>query len=158
MGLDMMLYKKKKNLVADDELLEVAYWRKANQIHNWFVKNVQNGLDDCGYYEVSITKLKELKEICDKILKEVMLTPGKITMYKTYDNDKEQWINKYGNGMVIANKETCEELLPTTEGFFFGSTDYDSYYLNDIKDTSKMLDKIINETKEDEELEYHSSW
>jgi hypothetical protein len=23
-----------------------AYWRKSNQIHNWFVKNVQNNEDD----------------------------------------------------------------------------------------------------------------
>lgn len=26
--------------------VEVMYWRKSNQIHNWFVKNVQNGVDD----------------------------------------------------------------------------------------------------------------
>jgi len=26
---------------------EVGYWRKANQIHNWFVENVQNGIDEC---------------------------------------------------------------------------------------------------------------
>ena len=25
-----------------------AYWRKANQIHAWFVDNVQQGNDDCG--------------------------------------------------------------------------------------------------------------
>lgn len=32
---------------------EVAYWRKANQIHNWFVENVQEGDDNCGEYYVS---------------------------------------------------------------------------------------------------------
>ncbi len=26
---------------------EVAYWRKANAIHKWFVENVQDGQDDC---------------------------------------------------------------------------------------------------------------
>ena len=25
-----------------------AYWRKANQIHNWFVTNIQGGNDNCG--------------------------------------------------------------------------------------------------------------
>ena len=28
-------------------LTEAAYWRKANQIHNWFVENIQDGEDDC---------------------------------------------------------------------------------------------------------------
>lgn len=41
-----------------------AYWRKANQIHKWFVDNVQNGEDDCGDYYVSPEKLKELRETC----------------------------------------------------------------------------------------------
>ena len=41
-----------------------AYWRKANQIHKWFVDNVQNGEDDCGDYYVSHEKLKELRETC----------------------------------------------------------------------------------------------
>jgi hypothetical protein len=42
-----------------------AYWRKANQIHNWFVTNVQNGEDNCGEYYVSQDKLKELLIICE---------------------------------------------------------------------------------------------
>ena len=41
-----------------------AYWRKANQIHNWFVKNIQSGKDDCKEYPVSIEKLKELLLTC----------------------------------------------------------------------------------------------
>ena len=27
---------------------ELGYWRKANQIHRWFVENVQDGVDNCG--------------------------------------------------------------------------------------------------------------
>ena len=43
-GLDMMLCHQN-----DDETHEeVGYWRKANAIHGWFVRNVQNGKDDCG--------------------------------------------------------------------------------------------------------------
>lgn len=44
---------------------EAGYWRKANQIHNWFVKNVQNGTDDCGDYYVSREQLEELKAVCE---------------------------------------------------------------------------------------------
>ena len=28
--------------------LDVGYWRKANAIHDWFVKNIQDGKDNCG--------------------------------------------------------------------------------------------------------------
>lgn len=49
---------------------EVGYWRKSNQIHKWFVDNVQNGVDDCGDYEVSYEKLEELLELINKVLSE----------------------------------------------------------------------------------------
>ena len=48
MGLDMMLYAMTKDDLMDsdnkfsyDQAEEVAYWRKVNSIHKWFVDNVQ---------------------------------------------------------------------------------------------------------------------
>jgi len=52
---------------------EAAYWRKANQIHRWFVENVQHGNDDGGSYYVSRDELEELLGIC----KEVIADPSK---------------------------------------------------------------------------------
>ena len=46
---------------------EVGYWRKANQIHKWFVDVVQQGEDDCGSYYVGRESLEELLDICKKI-------------------------------------------------------------------------------------------
>lgn len=43
------------------------YWRKANQIHSWFVSNVQDGNDDCGNYNVSREKIVELDELCRNV-------------------------------------------------------------------------------------------
>ncbi|MEY4332289.1 MAG: hypothetical protein RLZZ196_1027 [Bacteroidota bacterium] len=48
--------------------INVGYWRKANAIHNWFVTNVQNSHDDCGYYHVSRDKLHELRDTCQQVL------------------------------------------------------------------------------------------
>ncbi len=45
-----------------------AYWRKANQIHGWFVRNVQDGEDDCKSYYVSRENLQELVDLCRKVL------------------------------------------------------------------------------------------
>ena len=47
---------------------EAAYWRKANQIHRWFVENVQEGVDDCKEYYVSFEQLEKLLSICETVL------------------------------------------------------------------------------------------
>jgi len=45
-----------------------AYWRKANAIHGWFVKNVQDNRDDCRSYYVDSSQLKSLKSVCENSL------------------------------------------------------------------------------------------
>ena len=40
--------------------IPIAYWRKVNCIHNWFVENVQGGNDNCDRSYVSDEKIKEL--------------------------------------------------------------------------------------------------
>jgi hypothetical protein len=35
---------------------------------------------------------------------------------------------------VLKNHKLANELLPTQSGFFFGGTDYDGWYFNDVKD------------------------
>ena len=47
--------------------VNVAYWRKVNAVHRWFVINVQNSNDDCGEYHVTREKLQELLDICKLI-------------------------------------------------------------------------------------------
>lgn len=48
--------------------IEVGYWRKANAIHGWIVKNVQNGVDECQESYFSREKMEELLETCKKTL------------------------------------------------------------------------------------------
>lgn len=55
--------------------------------------------------------------------------------------------------------ENCHELLPTSDGFFFGSTDYDEYYWEKVENTKTIinyLDIVINFDRES--LVYCSSW
>ena len=49
--------------------VEAGYWRKANQIHDWFVREVQGGEDNCAPYYVSREQLLELKKLCEEVLK-----------------------------------------------------------------------------------------
>jgi hypothetical protein len=46
----------------------VMQWRKANAIHNWFVKNVQFGNDNCATYNVCIDDLEQFYKICCRVL------------------------------------------------------------------------------------------
>jgi hypothetical protein len=50
-------------------LEEVTYWRKANQIHNWFVENIHNGIDEpCFTQEVTKENIQDLYSLCLKVL------------------------------------------------------------------------------------------
>lgn len=99
----------------------VAYWRKANAIHRWFLEHTGTEVDDCRPIEVRGDIVKELVDTCKKIL---------------------------------ADHSKAEELLPTQEGFFFGSTEYDEYYFDDIQDTIKQLENLDFDT----DYIYEASW
>lgn len=107
---------------------QVGYWRKANQIHNWLVDRVQDGIDDCCYHnEVTKEVLEELLDICQKVL----------------DNQAD----------------VARQLLPTTSGFFFGSTQYDQWYYNDIKETIQICKEVLGTTDFEKQMVFYiSSW
>lgn len=136
---------------------EVAYWRKANAIHQWFVDNVQNGEDDCHEYKVSREDLEELCGICGEILEKTVMAIGQIQNGTEYSNGK--WKPIMEEGRKNLNPEIAEELLPTSEGFFFGGTDYDEYYMSQVEYTYNTFKKIIEETDwENYTVYYSASW
>ena len=47
---------------------EIGYWRKSNQIHNWFVEKCQDNIDECQLTEISKEQLEELLEECYEII------------------------------------------------------------------------------------------
>lgn len=69
MGLDMHLVKENEYGKLD-YTNELAYWRKANHIHSWFVKNVQSGIDNCEAHQVSKEQLEEFLRVCKEVLKD----------------------------------------------------------------------------------------
>lgn len=48
--------------------LEIAYWRKANQVHKFFVDTCADGVDECQETYVSVESLKDLLSRCEKVL------------------------------------------------------------------------------------------
>lgn len=93
MGLDMYLSAKRYlwsrereavavtgvEIPAGFELKELVcragYWRKANQIHKWFVDHVQGGEDECNPYHVSRDQLVELLGACQSVKDDPDLIP-----------------------------------------------------------------------------------
>ena len=139
----------------------VGYWRKANAIHKWFVDNVQEGNDDCREYYVDQTKLQELLDTCILVRDNSQLVEGVVRNGYTFTEDlKKKWIEE--KGQVIVDTSVAHELLPCQSGFFFGSTDYDQYYLEDINNTIKIIQDIFKEADEKGDLlaeyYYQSSW
>lgn len=109
MGLDQYMFRK-----VGEESTEVAYWRKCNQIHNWFIEHCAGGDHsiNCEDIEVNLEQLAGLRQTCQE---------------------------------VIDDPSKAAELLPTRSGFFFGSTGYDEWYINGLKETVGIIDRILSE-------------
>ena len=136
---------------------DVGYWRKANAIHKWFVDNIQDGEDDCGYYEVAPEYLEELLNICKLIKQKCVMKKGKIANGYRFENGKEVPIME--DGEYIENPEVAAKYLPTQSGFFFGGTEYDQWYMEDIDSTIEILTEVLKETDFDHQMVvYTSSW
>ena len=119
---------------------QVGYWRKANEIHNWFVETVQDGDDDCDYHnECTRGILEDLLHTCKTVLDSCATT--------------------YRDGKVVIDSSVAEEVLPRCRGFFFGRDGYDEYYVSDIVDTIKILEDVLATTDfETQMVFYISSW
>ena len=122
MGLDMTIHR-----IDGNNKVEVAYWRKANAIHQWFVMNLADGDDDCSPIPLSKESCENLCYICERVQK---------------------------------NPKLAHKLLPTTEGFFFGGTDYDNWYFSKVNYAVDVLEEILKDWEKNPEVEYvyQASW
>ena len=60
---------------------------------------------------------------------------------------------------VLDNHELADEMLPTTGGFFFGSTDYNEWYFNDVECVRTTFEDMLeNVDWETEVVEMYCWW
>lgn len=81
------------------------------------------------------------------------------------DDCREYWVDSVQLEALIndcysalENKGNEHNVLPTLGGFFFGSTEYDQYYYQDLKDTIKGLEKVLKLDKVKWDFYYRASW
>ena len=123
MGLDQFLYRYRLyNTGYEKE--EIMYWRKANEIQNFFDTHIEE-VENCEPIKVELEDLIVLKNRCKE---------------------------------VIENKSLANDLMPTISGFFFGTTDYDDWYFESLKDTYDKINNIIKEHQDDDYYEYYAWW
>lgn len=93
MGLDMCLY---EVTYEDNKIIlsEVAYFRKANMVHGWFVDNIQDGNDTSAYYRVEGSSIARLRDLIRKALKDkdaTLLPPKTGFFFGNYEINDRYW-------------------------------------------------------------------
>jgi hypothetical protein len=133
MGLDKARLERHPSIKIE---YTAIYWRKANQIHGWFVDNIGDGVDECQEMYVPRASLVELHNTCEKLL-----------AAKAEDRKDLE--------------DLATELLPPTSGFFFGTYEIDEWYWGDIQHTYDSLTELLEEIPEgswDHFITYQASW
>ena len=113
----------------------IGYWRKANAIHGWFVNTLGGGVDECQEIHVPRVALVDLLVACKAVLS---VSAGV---------SKEDVADEFG--------------INPTSGFFFGSSELDEYYDQDLKYTIEMIEHILTLISEDNYgwgFTYQASW
>lgn len=146
MGLDMYLYKKTyvKNWshMSPEELHEititkngqptnikserishiveeVGYWRKFNALHQWFVNNVQKGIDNCQESYVDPEKLKKLLDTLKTISADRNLAPELLPTQGGFFFGNENYDEWYWNDVKKTIKMLTDLLGEGGSGDFY---------------------------------------
>jgi hypothetical protein len=138
-GLEPFIGRESKSVMlrrADDRfvvMLQVAYWRKANSIHRWFVEKIQDGVDECEPSRpITATELQELVAACEKGLA----------------------------AFAAGDVKLAGDTVSPMSGFFFGSTEVNSYWADDLSTTIAKIKPLLALLNEHPGIDvfYRSSW
>lgn len=119
---------------------EVAVWRGAHAIHQFFVATCQDGRDDCREACVPRSRITELVRLCQTVLDAAAHDPG-------------GW------------PAVAESVLPPQHGSFFSGGSSKEAYLLDLCETIEKLQPVLAEDPiyhaqgcTPREYYYRSSW
>ena len=92
-------------------------FRKFNALHAYVVENFASGVDNCETIYLDIDNLIQIQEVLSLV--------------------KES--------LSIGDKVIAGQTLPPKEGFFFGNTEIDKWYEQDVNEAVEVFGKIIEE-------------
>lgn len=108
---------------------QIGYFRKFNALHSYIVKTFADGIDNCQDIILYKEDVEKIKKVLDDVLN------------------------------VHQQAEKAKEILPTQSGYFFGGTDYDEYYFEEVKVAADLMQNFLdNFDFENYQLVYRASW
>lgn len=123
------IYDRDFKSVQTETRYQIGYFRKFNALHGYIVKTFADGVDECQDIILHKEDVEQIKKVLDDVL-----------------NAHQQ-------------VEKAKELLPTQSGFFFGGTDYDEFYFEDVKVAADLMQSFLdNFDFESYQLVYQASW
>lgn len=75
-----------------------------------------------------------------------------------YREDLEELLNICNQILETKDPEKAKELLPPQSGFFFGGTEIDEWYFQDLEYTQKLVKNVLEKAPKDCEFIYRASW
>ena len=167
--IDFQFAKKKDTQEAYDELQfeDMGYFRKVNCLLPFFGYE-----DDCSIHPIEkcqiedlVSTAKKLLEVYDTISYQLHLQQIEVNYYKEIYRDNKEMCDERCKPFLQKMDEiwkpfesVAQEMLPTTTGFFFGSTQYRDYYVADLKDIVEIFTKVLDTTDFDIDQIFMYCW
>lgn len=162
MGLDMYLYLRKSDYKAESK------WDKPGQgdvceypkelegfeseILARNFKSIETSVDyQVGYWRKANAIHKWFVDVCADGVDECQPIYVSLEKVKTLRNLCDR---------VLGARELAQKLLPTGAGFFFGGTEYDDWYYDNVEYTRDLLNDVIEFLDEhnDYRVIYQANW
>lgn len=152
MGLDQWLYKKSYilsgNWIKEDKRQEVTVTQGGEPDPKIKSDRIKYVSEEIGYWRKAnaihkwfVDNVQDGKDDCG-----------------TYPVTRDQLSKLHALCKAVTEDNSkASELLPSQNGFFFGSTEYDEWYFKDISMTMAIIEDCLSE-EDAEEFEYSSSW
>ena len=134
MGLDMFLFRQKKFREGDDAYNELVK-ETSEEVMYWRKANqIRSWIVNNTIYEDdwNCERVELTKETLEKL--------------------------KADCETVMDDPSKARKIFPTSAKFFFGSTDYDEWYFNELETTAKEIEIILKETDFENEIIYYTEW
>jgi len=147
----------------------IGYWRKANAIHGWFVRELADGVDECQRISVAREDLINLRNDCVNALAKrneaVETTALNTHVINSTGDNEDDVVRSIMKSMQEESSKSSKTILASddplepTEGFFFGNTDKDDWYYSQLEYTVEMINSMLaNDSDLEYEYYYRASW
>ena len=157
MGLDMYLYaKKQKYSSAYQNPEQCVYPKPLKELEKYVEKG---SVKSCYFIELyKIAYWRKFNALHNWIVENKADGVDECQEIELNKEDLETLVDIFQQ--VLKDHSVAKELLPTCEGFFFGTQEYDDCYFEDIKYSIDVFKKIIQVMEKDKELRlvYEASW